>query len=801
MKFTLSWLKDHIDTKESLADLIHHLTMLGIEVESFDDPTPRLAPFLIAQIKRIEKHPDADRLNICYVEISPNPHDPLVQVVCGAPNVYEGMKTVFAHIGTYIPGLDITLKQGNIRGVSSNGMLCSLNELGLGKDQEGIVNLPASAETGYPFAKAFGHDDPVIEVNVTPNRSDCFGVVGIARDLAAAGFGKYIHKKTPVIKGTSACSKTINIESFDDCPVYMGRMIHNVTNTESPQWLQQRLKKIGIDPISAIVDITNYINYDLCRPLHAFDANKLQGNITVRRAKNTETMVGLNEKSYSLSSDHLVVADESGPIAIAGVLGGQASGTTMDTTTVFLESALFHPHTVATSGRDLNIHTDSRMRFERGVDPESVRFGLDSATRMILDICGGDATDITVAGVVPVNLKEVQLSLDKVKLLTGISIPTKTIDKYLTGLGFTNIHSVPGGLLKMTTPSWRFDITNEHDIIEEIIRVHGYDRLPTTTLTISPGFKALSFKQSIPLVTKKALVAQGFHECIHYAFTSESAAQHFKLDNDLIAITNPISQQLSHMRPAVLPSLLDSVQRNIAYRHTNLSLFELGSVYGLNQGTPYQETLVTALLTGCQPQDWRTAQQTYDVFNIKADLWTLLDTLGINTNTLQLDNKGAPSWYHPGQSATVQLGPKRCLGYFGRLHPKTEQAFDIHQPVYAFEIFLDRLPVKPPKHKAYRPNLLQPVDRDFAFIVDSSVPAAKVLKAVESADKDIIQDIRLFDVYTGKGVPEGKQSLALTVKFVPKDTTFTDDQIQRLSQTIVDCVKKNTGGELRSASL
>lgn len=800
MKFTLSWLNEHLTTKEALADLLHHLTMLGIEVEAFDDPSTRLAPFLIAHIKHLEKHPNADRLNVCQVQISANAKDPLIQVVCGAPNVYVGMKTVFAHVGTHVPGLDITLKQGNIRGVTSNGMLCSMNELGLGNDQDGIVDLPQDAPVGSPFATTFGHNDPVIEVSLTPNRADCFGVTGIARDLAAAGYGKYIPRKTPVIKGTYPAAQSVTIESFEDCQVYMGRMIRNIKNTQSPEWLQQRLRRIGLEPISAVVDITNYVNYDLSRPLHAFDADKLNGNITVRRALAEESFVGLNDQAYTLSPNHLVIADDAGPVAIAGVLGGKDSGTQMETSSLFLESALFHPTAVATSGRELNIHTDSRTRFERGVDPESVRFGLDIATQMILDMCGGEASDITVAGVVPTNVKEVRLSLDKVTLLTGLSIPSKTIEGYLKGLGFTNIQPVPGNALKMMTPSWRFDIATEQDVVEEIIRVHGYDTLPATPLSSVHGFKPLSFKQSIPQLARKAMANLGFNENIHYSFVHQEAATHFSQGAPLIEVVNPISRQLSHMRPSILPSLMMALTANSAYGHTNLQMFEVGAVYALNGESVHQETVIAAVLMGQKTiKDWHQSEQGYDVFDIKANAVELLNTLGINASMVQLDPEGAPSWYHPGQSAALKLGPKVTLGYFGRVHPATEKFCDVDRAVYAFEVFLDRLPVKPMKYKAHQPSVLQPVERDFAFMMDATVPAAKLMKAVEAADKEYIQQVRLFDVYAGKGIPEGKKSMAFSVTLMPKEVTFTDDQIQTISQKIIASVAKATGGELRSA--
>lgn len=800
MKFTLSWLNQHLKITKSLSDLQHRLTMLGLEVESFDDPATRLAPFLIGQIKHLEKHPNADRLNVCQVQISSDETQPLVQVVCGAPNVYEGMKTVFAHIGTHIPGLDITLKAGNIRGVDSNGMLCSLNELSLGQDQDGIVDLPKDAPVGHPFAKNYGHDDPVIEISITPNRADCFGVKGIARDIAAAGFGEFISTTPPTINGTFVCSKTVAIESTKDCPAYMGRMIRKVNNTASPAWLQQRLKKIGLDPISAIVDITNYVNYDLCRPLHAFDADKIGSHITVRRACESETMMGLNDKDYQLSDRHLTISDEHNVLAIAGVLGSKASGTTLDTTTVFLESALFSPDVVSINGRDLNIHTDSRVRFERGVDPESVRSGLDIATQMILDICGGEASKVITAGLIPTHTNEIRLCSEKVQLLTGLTIPTPSIETYLTGLGFTNIRAVPGNALCVTSPSWRFDISNEHDIVEEIIRMHGYDNLPNTALSVKPGFKAHSFAQSIPLNAKKILATLGLHESIHYAFVSGKIAHQFSEGSPVIEVLNPISQQLSHMRPSVLPSLLESIQRNIAYHQKDLRMFEVGAVYNDVQ-QPKQETVASAVLLGeTTKADWRKHNRSYDVFDIKAIAFQLMERLGLKVDTLQIDSEGAPAWYHPGQSAALKLGPKLVLGYFGRLHPTTEKSFDIDGAVYGCEIFLDRLPLKPAKYTAYAPNLFQTVERDFAVILDADISASKLLKAVGGADKEYIRNIRLFDVYTGKGIPEGKKSMAFSVTFVPKGTTFNDEQIQQLSQKVISAVTKATGGELRGVS-
>ncbi len=801
MKFTLSWLKEHLETKESLANLMHHLTMLGIEVESCDDPSARLAPFLIAEIRSLERHPNADRLNVCQVQVDKDPSKPLIQVVCGAPNVYEGMKTVFAHVGTHVPGLDIVLKPGNIRGVDSHGMMCSKSELNLGVDSEGILDLPIDAPVGVSFAKVYGYDDPIVEVGITPNRADCFGIKGIAQDLAAAKLGKYKPRNISVIKGEEPCEINVEIEDKALCPAYMGRMISNITNVESPEWLQQRLRNIGLEPISAVVDVTNYINYDLCRPLHAFDADTLRGNLSVRKAKTDEQFVGLNDTEYKLSNSHLVIADENGAVAIAGVLGGKDSGTSMETTSVFLESALFSPEAVMQSGRDLNIHTDSRLRFERGVDPESVKQGLELATHMIMTICGGEASDIVSAGVVPSNRKKISVSMERIQQVTGIKIEILEVEKYLAGLGFTDIQHVGNFALSAMTPTWRFDISEEHDVIEEILRLRGYDSLPNVSMMTLPGFNAHTFKQSVRYRAKKALVCLGFDECVHYSFLDKAVAEKFNSEQNLIEVANPISQKLSHMRPTVLASLLSSVQQNIAYSYTDLAIFEVGNVYKWISEKPEQEVMVSGVVTGLKrDQNWDLPESEYNVFDIKSAVFNLLSELGLLPTSFQIDSEAAPAWYHPGQSVALKLGPKNTLGYFGRIHPETEKLMEIDQPVFGFELFLDKMPTKPVKYKPYKLNALQPVYRDFAFLVDKEVPAGKLIKAVEGVDKQLISKVRVFDVYTGKGVGENQKSVALNVTLTPKNKTLEDSELQEVSAKIIAAVAKLTGGELRGSA-
>lgn len=798
MKFTLSWLNEHLDTNVALADLVHHLTMLGIEVEDFEDPAISLAPFLIAEIKRIEKHPDADRLNVCFVQIDQNVEAPLIQVVCGAPNVYEGMKTVFAHIGSHVPGLDIVLKKGKIRGVESNGMLCSLTELQLGDDHDGIIDLPKDAPVGLPFAQAFGHDDPIIEVGITPNRADCFGVQGIARDIAALGFGKLKQRDIKSFNAGVKSNIDVSIEASDECFAYAGRIIKNIKNVESPNWLKQRLRKIGIEPKSAVVDVTNYINYDMCRPLHAFDADKLKGNICVRKAKEGEEILGLDDKTYTLSTSHLIIADADAPVAIAGVLGGEKTAVQADTTNIFLESALFAPTSVMQSGRELNIHTDSRTRFERGVSPDSMEKGLDFATQMILDICGGEASDVVRAGKVPNNEHNITLSLSDLKLRSGIEIPASKIDTILRDLGFKNIEFLQGNLLTVTSPNWRFDLQQDCDVMEEILRVNGYDQVPATPLPATPGFKALDFKQSVKLKAKKVLATEGFMECVHYAFTSEQNALCFGEAEKLIKVSNPISQQLSVMRTSILGSLLESIQRNLAYGVKNLRLFELGSIYAQENAQAHQQSVLSAILTGNKTdKSWSAAELSYDVFDIKSAVFTVLSSLNIAVDALQIVTEGLPSYYHPGQSAAIKMGPKLTLAYFGRVHPLAEKNFGVDVPVFGFEVFMDKLPVKPLKNKAYHQNVLQRVDRDFAFLVDKTIAAQEIIRAVRKAEKNHIEDVNIFDVYAGKGVPDDKKSVAVSVRLAPKATTFTDEDLQRMSDAIIQSVEKSTGAELR----
>lgn len=796
MKFTYSWLLEHLHTKETLADLLHHMTCLGIEVESFDDPSTRLAPFLIAEIKRIQKHPNADRLNVCDVSVSSDTPE-TVQVVCGAPNVYEGMKTVFAHVGTYIPGLNITLKKGNIRDVESCGMLCSAEELGLEAESTGILDLPKNAPVGRAFSGEYGHDDPVIEVGLTPNRADCFGVRGIARDLAAASLGNLKPLKITPISGKFEDDRTVVVENHTDCPVFMGRTIRNVKNCESPDWLKQRLRKVGLKSISAIVDITNYVNYDLSRPSHVFDADALQGNLVVRRAHPNEKLIALDEAEYTLTNEDIVIADDNGAQAIAGIKGGLATGTQMSSKNILIECALFDPKRIAKTGRNHSLLSDARTRFERGVDPESVRVGIEKITEMILSICGGTPGSVFTAGTVPHHTKKITLFLKKLELLSGMHFNALEVERILTGLGCTQVTITPDHKISMLTPSWRFDLHIEEDIIEEIIRLHGYNNIPTADLPVTLGKSALSFEQTIPKTIIYTLAGLGLNEQITYSFQPTEVAKLFGGGHEKLRVQNPISAQLSQMRPSLLGNLLTSIKENSNHGVKSASFFEVGSTYHY-MDKHIQKLEASGVLFGQETvEDWQKKPTSYDMFSAKIIAYSTLQALGLNVDSLQIIRE-APCWYHPGKSGALKLGPKNTLAYFGELHPRILKNFDIDAPVFAFEIFVQNLPLKLQKNSVLRHSIYQQVERDFAFVVDKNVEAAELIRAIEKAEKKLISSIRLFDIYEGKGVEDGKKSLAFSVTLSPTEKTLTDEEIQKTSADIIANVEKITGGVLRA---
>ena len=797
MKFTLSWLKEHLDTDATLVQVRDTLTMLGLEVEGITDPAETLKGFIVGYVVEAVQHPNADRLRVCKVDTGTG----ILQVVCGAPNARTGMKGIFAPTGSYIPGTGITLKASKIRGEESNGMLCSARELQLGDDHSGIIDLPAETVTGQSAAEALGLDDAVIEIKVTPNRGDCLGVHGIARDLAAAGLGTLKPVKMDRIAGTyqSPIKWTHDYAPAPDspCPIVVGRHFRGVKNGPSPDWLQHRLKAIGLRPISALVDITNLVTFDLNRPLHVFDAAKLSGDLVMRQAREGEQILALDGKTYTLDPAVSVIADAKGVHGIGGIMGGEDTGVQEGTTEVFLEVAYFTPIRVAATGRKLGIQSDARYRFERGIDPQSVEWGTDVATRLILDLCGGECSEITRSGVMPAWQRRYELRTDRVKTLTGIEVSTTDTASILTKLGFGIEGSGPW---TASVPSWRPDIVGEADLVEEVTRVFGFDNIPTTSL---PSLSATSrpvrdaLQRRTPQA-RRALAARGMNEAVTWSFLPLKKAERFGGGGADVRLLNSIDATLDTMRPSILPNLIDAASRNEARGLADPALFEVGPQY--KDATPQGQRTVAAGIRHhmAVPRNWAEPARPVDAFDAKADALAVLSAIGA-PDTLS-SQPGAPNWYHPGRSGALKLGD-RVMAYFGELHPEIVAAADLKGPVAAFEVFLDAAPLPKAKATKARPKLVlspfQPLERDFAFLVDAGVEAEKLVRAARNADKVMITAARVFDLYAGKGVPEGKKSLAIAVTLQPVERTLTDAEIEAVSDKIVAAVAKATGAVLR----
>lgn len=797
MKFTLSWLKEHLETEATLVQVRDTLTMLGLEVESLTDPAEALKGFVVGYVVEAVQHPNADRLRVCKVDTGGT----VVQVVCGAPNARTGMKGIFAPTGSYIPGTGITLKASKIRGEESNGMLCSSRELQLGDDHSGIIDLPAEAVTGQSAAEALGLGDAVIEIKVTPNRGDCLGVHGIARDLAAAGLGTLKPVKADAIKGTyaSPIKWTHDYAPAPDspCPIVVGRHFRGVKNGPSPDWLQRRLKAIGLRPISALVDITNLVTFDLNRPLHVFDAANLSGDLVMRQARDGEQILALDGKTYTLDPAVSVIADTRGVHGIGGIMGGEETGVQESTTEVFLEAAYFQPIGIAASGRKLGILSDARYRNERGIDPESCWWGAEVATRLILDLCGGECSELVSSGVMPNWQRSYGLRTDRVKTLTGIEVSAAETASILTKLGF----GVEGsGPWTASVPSWRPDIVGEADLVEEVTRVFGFDKIPTTSL---PPVSTMSRPVRDPLQrrtpqARRALAARGMNEAVTWSFLPLKKAERFGGGGADVRLLNSIDATLDTMRPSILPNLIDAASRNEARGLSDPALFEVGPQY--KDATPQGQRTVAAGIRHnmAVPRNWAGPARTVDAFDAKADALAVLGAIGA-PDTLS-SQPGAPNWYHPGRSGALKLGD-RVMAYFGELHPEIVAAADLKGPVAAFEVFLDAAPLPKAKATKARPKLvlsaLQPLERDFAFLVDSGVEAEKLVRAARNADKVMITAARVFDLYAGKGVPEGKKSLAIAVTLQPVERTLTDAEIEAVSGKIVAAVAKATGAVLR----
>ena len=798
MKFTLSWLKAPLDTDADAQTIADKLTSIGLEVESVEDAGARLKDFTVAYVVSAEKHPNADKLRLCMVDTGAG--EP-VQVVCGAPNAHAGMKAVFAKPGTIIPATGAELKIGTIRGVESRGMLCSIRELLLGDEHDGIIELAADAVVGDPAAKALGLTDPVIDVSITPNRGDATSVYGIARDLAAAGLGRLREGDLSPVPGKFP-SPIQTILDFPEntqnaAPMFAGRLIRGVKNGPSPKWLQDWLKAVGLRPISALVDVTNFISLDRGRPLHVFDAAKLKGNLRARFAKDGEQLVALDGKTYTLDSEMVVIADDAAARGIGGIMGGEDSSCTETTTDVFVESALFDPVRIARAGRILGIVSDARYRFERGVDPEFVLPGLELATKMILEFCGGEPGEVVVAGSPPDWKREIAFAPDAVLKLGGMDVPDDEIVRILTRLGFTVEGRSP---MKVTPPSWRSDVVGSADLVEEVVRIHGLDKVPSSPMD-RPSVIArptLTSSQRRSRIVRRTLAARGFNETINFSFIPREHAKLFGGGDDERQLQNPIAADLDAMRPSVLPSLLAAAQRNAARGFSDVMLFELGAQF--ESGMPEaQKTVAAGIRSGAGARSWTKAAHAADAFDAKADMLAALESAMNGPMTAPV-KQGAAAWYHPGRSGTLALGPK-VLAYFGELHPKVLAAFDLKGPVSAFEVFMDAIPDSKAKSKArapFAPSQFQPVERDFAFVVDAGVAADAIIKAAKGAERDLIERIDIFDVYEGKGVLEGKKSLAISVRLQPKDKTLTDAEIEAIAAKLVAAVTKATGGTLRT---
>jgi phenylalanyl-tRNA synthetase beta chain len=789
MKFTLSWLKEHLETDADLTTISDTLTAIGLEVEGVENAAAKLAPFTVARILTAERHPQADKLQVLTVDAGTGE---AVQVVCGAPNARAGMLGVFGAPGAYVPGSDLTLKVAAIRGVESRGMMCSVRELELGDEHDGIIELPGDAPVGASYAVWAGLDDPVIEVNVTPNRQDCMGVYGIARDLAAAGLGRLKPVELKAIAATFPCPVEIRTDDPEGCPAFYGRAIRGVSNGPSPAWLQQRLKSVGQRPISALVDMTNYIMLSFGRPLHVYDLARLKGAVVARRAREGETVLALNGKTYRLDPSMTVIADDEGVHDIGGIMGGEHSGVTEGTTDILIECAYFDPSHIARTGQKLALASDARTRFERGVDPAFVDTGLKLATQMAIELAGGEASEPVHAGELPLEVKTVGYRPARARTLGGVDVDEARQAEILGRLGF---EVETGETWRIAVPSWRRDVDGEADIVEEVARIHGYDNVAATPLPRRAGVArpTATAEQLVERRVRRLAAARGLNEAVTWSFVAEEEAAPF--GGSAWILDNPISEELKAMRPSMLPGLLAAARRNFARGAESVRLFEIGRRY-LADGE--RATLGLVLGGERSARHWRNGKaRGFDAYDAKAEALALLAAAGAPADNLQ-SLAGASGVYHPGRSARLALGPKNVLAEFGELHPATLRAFDLEGPLVAAEIFLDSVPQKRSgrMREAYAPPALQAVKRDFAFLVPAHTPADALLRAVRSADRQAIAAVSLFDVFTGQGVPEGQKSLAVEVILQPGEKSFAEEELKAISERIVAAAAR-AGARLR----
>ncbi len=796
MKFTLSWLKEHLETSASVAEIAEAMTMAGLEVEHVDDPHQRFAAFSVARIAEAVQHPNADRLRVCQVETK----DGMKEIVCGAPNARAGLLTVYAPIGTYIPGSGITLEPRPVRGVVSNGMLCSAAELETAEESDGIIELAGAPKVGSSAADALGLE-AVIDFEVTPNRPDWLGVAGIARDLAAAGLGKLKDLSVRPVKGAFPCPIEIRLDGSDACPAFAGRLIRGVKNGPSPAWLAAKLRAIGLRPISALVDITNLLTYDRARPLHVYDAAKLSGGfIEARLGRAGEKVLALDGETYAVTPEYCVIADGSGAIGLGGVMGGLTTGCSATTSEVFIESAWFDPIRTAQTGRATGILSDAQYRFARGVDPGFLVPGIELATQLVLDLCGGEPSDVLLAGHLPEPVAAVDFDPAYVAKLGGLDIPAERSLEILSALGFET--SGKGKTYVVQPPSWRRDVEGKADLVEEVTRIFGYDKLPAAAL---PELEArsggvLSQRQARAAIARRVLASLGYAEAITWSFMRREHAERFGGGRAELVLENPIGADLDCMRPSILPNLIEAATRNANRGFADVALFEIGPVFSGDRPQD-QRTAIAGVVAPHAPRRWDGGGAD-ELFALKGDVMALLAELGAPVGSLQIAQGSAASWWHPGRSARLQLGPKAVLAEFGALHPGALAALDAEGPMLGFEIWLEAMPEAKKKAAKTKPALelspLMPLRRDFAFVVDSSVAAADLVRAVQGADKALIAGVWVFDLYEGPGVPEGGKSLAVEVTLQPTEHTLTDAEIEAVSARIVAAAQKAVGAKLRS---
>ena len=808
MKFTLSWLKDHLETEATLDGICERLTAIGLEVEDVDDKAS-YKPFVIARVVSAVQHPNADKLRVLMVDKGDGSAP--VQVVCGAPNARAGLIGAFAQPGTYVPGIDVTLAVGNIRGVESHGMMCSEKELNMSDNHDGIIELPEDAPVGTAFASYVGLDDPVIEINLTPNRPDCTSVFGIARDLAASGLGKLKTPKAPEFKveGETPIDVKIVLDDEKLCPGFAYRLVRGVKNGPSPRWMQQRLIAIGLRPISALVDVTNYMTFDQGRPMHVFDAAKVKGALIVRRAREGEEILALDTRTYKLNPANVIIADDNGPESIGGIMGGEHSGCDENTVNVLIESALWDPINIAKTGRSHGIITDARYRFERGVDPEYMMPGLERTTELVLSMCGGTAAKARVVGYKGFDRKTVDFPFSEVKRLTGLTVSNDEARQILNGLGFEV--SGEGEMVCVAVPSWRPDVDGKADLVEEVMRIHGVDNIKPEPLapTGSVNGKILTPLQIRTRTAKRALASRGMLEAVTWSFIPEEHAKQFGGGIRALKLANPIAADMSDMRPSLLPGLLTAAQRNADRGFGDVAIFEVSGTYETDKPEGQRRVAGgirrgTASLAGAGRM-WSNAAKgggkPVDVYDAKADALAVVEACGLPMSNVQVVS-GGPAWYHPGRSGTIMMGPKVVLGHFGEFHPKTLEALDVSGALSGFEVYLDVMPE--PKKKATRtkPALdlspFQMVRRDFAFVVEKSVEAGSLIKAATSADRKLITGVNIFDIFEGASLGEGKKSVAIEVLIQPVERTLTDEDFEALTAKIVANVEKTTGGTLRA---